>query len=395
MSSKQLLRFDLFSKTVEDSKIKTTSGGLITISCIVSVLLLLLNEFREYSKVVTLPELVIDRDSSSTMELHFDISFPNLPCDLITLDIMDISGDLQTDIMKSGFVQMRLDKEGEVLGKEQLTMNLDLDELSRTQDPNVCGSCYGALSQEDNDNKPVEERVCCNTCEAVRQAYAHTAWAFYDGANIEQCENEGYVARINERLNEGCRVIGNAEINRIAGNLHFSPGASLTQPDKHVHDLSLYDKHRDLFNFDHIINHFSFGGDLVSQAPLDGKTTHVGNKYHLFSYFVKVIGTRSESLDGRVVESNQYSSTYHDRPLKGGRDDDHPNTIHARGGIPGLFFHFDISPLKIINREQYAKTWSSFLLGACSAAGGVLTIGAVLDRTIWTADRIIRSKKDL
>lgn len=407
MAKPRLISLDAFAKTVEDSKVKTTSGGIITIVCLLTVFTLLMNEWSLYRTITTRPELVVDRDRSEKLDINLDISFPHMPCDLLSLDIMDISGDLQADVLKSGFKKYRLSPSGEQLEEVEFIINQNIRDLTTTTDPDYCGACYGAISQTDNDEKPLSDKVCCNSCEAVKAAYAQVGWAFYDGEGIEQCEKTGYVERVNQRLDEGCRIKGTAEINRIAGNLHFAPGASLTNPGRHVHDLSLYDKHKDKFNLDHIINHFSFGpdpeqlmvartmNDVVSSThPLDGQLVNMDDKYHLFSYYLKVVATRYEFLNKNSLETNQFSSTYHDRPLKGGRDDDHPNTLHARGGIPALFFHFDISPLKVINREEYLKTFSSFLLAACSAVGGVLTVGYVLDKTVWTANKMLKLKKD-
>jgi hypothetical protein len=33
------------------------------------------------------------------MEIHLNISFPQIPCELLTLDVMDVSGEQQTGVM--------------------------------------------------------------------------------------------------------------------------------------------------------------------------------------------------------------------------------------------------------------------------------------------------------
>jgi hypothetical protein len=33
------------------------------------------------------------------MEIHMNITFPNIPCELLTLDVMDVSGEQQTGVM--------------------------------------------------------------------------------------------------------------------------------------------------------------------------------------------------------------------------------------------------------------------------------------------------------
>lgn len=46
------------------------------------------------------------------MEIHFNISFPRVPCELLTLDVMDVSGEQQTGVM-AGVVKVRLAPEAE------------------------------------------------------------------------------------------------------------------------------------------------------------------------------------------------------------------------------------------------------------------------------------------
>lgn len=412
MSSRpKLLSIDAFSKTIEDAKIKTASGGIITLLCCAIVLFLIRNEYNDYNLIINLPTLLVDKDINKPLDINLDITFPNLPCEVITLDILDVSGDAKVDVLKSGFSKFRIltNEDGrEVQDDEKMLYDTSLEEMAGAgPDANgVCGSCYSALPQDEGHS------YCCNDCATVRVAYAEISWAFYDGAGIEQCEREGYVSKITERINnnEGCRVRGTTQINRISGNLHFAPGASYTAPGKHYHDLSLYNKYDDSkFNFDHVVNHFLFGPTLdkrdtstseeeeaeLSTHPLDGFSKKLNKKQHLFSYYLKVVSTRFEYLTKPLLDTNQFSVITHDRPLVGGRDEDHQHTLHARGGMPGVFFHFDISPMKIINKEQHAKTWSGFVLGVVSSIAGVLMVGALLDRSVFAAEQAIKLKKDL
>ena len=41
------------------------------------------------------------------MEIHLNISFPRIPCELLTLDVMDVSGEHQTGVMH-GVAKVRL-----------------------------------------------------------------------------------------------------------------------------------------------------------------------------------------------------------------------------------------------------------------------------------------------
>ena len=57
----RLIRLDAFSKTVEDARVRTTSGGIVTICAIAIVLFLVGGEIRDYRKVDIQPELEVDK----------------------------------------------------------------------------------------------------------------------------------------------------------------------------------------------------------------------------------------------------------------------------------------------------------------------------------------------
>jgi endoplasmic reticulum-Golgi intermediate compartment protein 3 len=41
------------------------------------------------------------------MEIHMNVTFPKLPCELLTLDVMDVSGEQQHGVL-SGVQKVRL-----------------------------------------------------------------------------------------------------------------------------------------------------------------------------------------------------------------------------------------------------------------------------------------------
>jgi hypothetical protein len=46
------------------------------------------------------------------MEIHLNITFPKIPCELLTLDVMDVSGEQQVGVMH-GVSKVRLAPEAE------------------------------------------------------------------------------------------------------------------------------------------------------------------------------------------------------------------------------------------------------------------------------------------
>jgi len=54
-------RLDAFTKTVDEARVRTTSGGIVTIASLLIVLYLALGEWRDYRRVVVHPELIVDK----------------------------------------------------------------------------------------------------------------------------------------------------------------------------------------------------------------------------------------------------------------------------------------------------------------------------------------------
>lgn len=54
-------RLDAFTKTVDEARIRTTSGGVVTIVSLLVVLFLSWGEWADYRRVVIHPELIVDK----------------------------------------------------------------------------------------------------------------------------------------------------------------------------------------------------------------------------------------------------------------------------------------------------------------------------------------------
>lgn len=54
-------RLDAFAKTVEDARIRTRSGGVVTIAALLIVIYLVWGEWKDYRRVVVQPELIVDK----------------------------------------------------------------------------------------------------------------------------------------------------------------------------------------------------------------------------------------------------------------------------------------------------------------------------------------------
>ena len=189
---------------------------------------------------------------------QFDIIFPKMPCSWISVDAMDVSGESHLDVDDAVFKQ-RIDAQGRVLVQHdprkhevgpaaKLPAKSDDPNAAATEEKPACGSCYGS---ED------AHRKCCNTCSEVREQYRAKGWAL-DAESVEQCKGEGYNEEIKAEQGEGCRVYGDMNINKVAGNIHFAPGRSYQQGAMHVHDLAPF-VGQEMFDFSHTVKKMAFG----------------------------------------------------------------------------------------------------------------------------------------
>lgn len=311
------------------------------------------------------------------MEIHVNMTFPKMPCELLTLDVMDVSGEVQHGVAH-GVHKVRLRPQsqgGGVIEKQALALH---DDNAQHLDPSYCGDCYGAPAPS-NAVKP----GCCNTCDEVREAYAGAKWAFGRGEGVEQCQREHYSEKLDEQRGEGCRIEGGLQVNKVVGNFHFAPGRSFSNGNMHVHDLKNYwdapqGKESD---FTHIIHSLRFGPQLPDHVvqklnanarlrtnhhinPLDGTSQSTRDAGMNYMYFVKIVPTSylplgwEKTLKGLLdksaqfpadayaadasIETHQYSVTSHKRSLAGGDDsaEGHAERLHSKGGIPGVFFSY-------------------------------------------------------
>ncbi|KAK4684907.1 endoplasmic reticulum-Golgi intermediate compartment protein 3, partial [Tremellales sp. Uapishka_1] len=398
---------DAFGKTMEDVKIKTRTGALLTFLSFSIICTSILLEFIDYRRVHLEPSLMVDRSRGEKLVVELDMTFPRVPCYLLSLDIMDISGEHQVDL-RHDITKTRVSKEGkalETLKNGQLKGDVERANLNR--DPNYCGSCYGATAPESG---------CCNSCEDVRQAYVKKGWSFTDPNGIEQCVEEGWTEKMKNQNSEGCRIAGRVRVNKVIGNLHFSPGRSFQNNMLQIQDLVPYLKDANHHDFGHIIHQFRFGADvaiseeeqmkpqeLATRAklgirdPLQAVGAHTEESDYMFQYFLKVVGTQFVYLNGDEIPTHQYSVTQYERDLRKGNmpgKDGHGHmTSHGQMGVPGVYFNYEISPMKVIHTET-RQSFAHFLTSTCAIIGGVLTIAGLVDSMIFTGTKKLQGRSE-
>ncbi|XP_059279800.1 uncharacterized protein LOC132033758 [Lycium ferocissimum] len=371
---------DAYPKINEDFYSRTLSGGVITLASSIIMTLLFISELQLYLHAVTETKLVVDTSRGETLRINFDITFPALPCSIVSVDAMDISGEQHLDI-RHDIIKKRIDVLGNVIEtrKEGIgapTIDRPLQRHGGRLEHNetYCGSCYGAEGSDDH---------CCNTCEDVREAYRKKGWALTNPDIIDQCKREGFLEKIKAEEGEGCNMYGFLEVNKVAGNFHFAPGKSFQQSNVHVHDLQTFQK--DSYNISHEINRLTYGEYFPGVVnPLDGVTWTQETPHGMYQYFIKVVPTVYKDVSGHTIQSNQFSVTEHFQGADVGRFQ----------SIPGVFFFYDLSPIKVTFTEQHVS-FLHFLTNVCAIVGGVFTVSGILDSFIYHGQKAIKKKMEL
>ncbi|CAJ08503.1 conserved hypothetical protein [Leishmania major strain Friedlin] len=397
---RQLKRLDVFPKFdrkfEQDARHRTVSGGVLSVVAIVIIIWLLVGEVRYFLSVEEHQEMFVDTKVGGDMQVTVNITFNHVPCDLITLDAVDIFGVFANDV-EGNTVKQRIDAAtGQVISaaramvdeKKVMTKAIDADGAEKEN----CPSCYGA------ERNPGD---CCHTCEDVRQAYARRGWKLdIDEISVEQCAEDRINMAAAASGKEGCNLYATFAASRATGSLQFIPGRIYETLGRRMHDLMGSTTRK--LDLSHTVHTLEFGDPFPGQQnPLDG--TAQGSALSgdakdamngRFSYFVKLVPTtyqRYSLITGLqdVVESNQYSATHHFTPSEAAKAAS--QAPKKQEIVPGVFMTYDLSPVRILVQERHPyPSLAHFVLQLCAVCGGVLTVAGLVDSLCFHSARKIR-----
>lgn len=370
---------------MDDFRVKTMSGAVVSIVSMLLMLALFLSETSYFLSTETVDHLYVNTTRSSTLKVSIDVSFPDIPCKLLSLDVVDDAGASQINahhqvfkhrLSPAGEREGEPEKEG-VLG-ETLTSEETMEELLKEHEertgvklqlekplrPGDCGNCYGAGNVGQ----------CCNTCLDVKLAYEKSGWRFKP-QGIAQCQREAFLENMRDQFAEdgGCQLYGTMMLNKASGHFHIAPHKDLHKGGMQAGLFSLLDLISftfDQFNITHTVNSLSFGDQYPGIAsPLDGQRRVVDDTHGMYQYYIKIVPTHYQALGKLPIESNQYSVTEHMRHLSPG----------SGRGLPGLYFYYEISPISALVRERRRGSFFPFLTSCCAILGGVFTVMGLVD----------------
>ncbi|CAN1133594.1 Endoplasmic reticulum-Golgi intermediate compartment protein 3 [Linum perenne] len=333
MGVKQAIKsLDAFPRAEEHLLQKTRSGALVSVVGLVIMATLFVHELSYYLHTYTVHQMSVDLTRGQTLPIHINVTFPSLPCDVLSVDAIDMSGkhevDLDTNIWK-----LRLNSHGQIIGTEYLS---DLVEKEHSHD------------HDDKDHHDDTER----------KLHSHG----FD----EEAENMIKKVKLALTNGEGCRVYGVLDVQRVAGNFHIS-----------VHGLNILvaqmifegAKH---VNVSHIVHDLSFGPKYPGiHNPLDGTSRILRERSGIFKYYIKIVPTEYRYISKEVLPTNQFSVTEYFSPMN---DFDR--------SWPAVYFLYDLSPITVTIKEE-KRSFLHFITRLCAVLGGTFAVTGMLDRWMF------------
>ncbi|KAL9265494.1 Endoplasmic reticulum-Golgi intermediate compartment protein 3-like protein [Drosera capensis] len=334
MGVKQAIKkIDAFPRAEDHLLQKTQSGALVSIMGLLIMATLFLHELRYYLSTYTVHQMSVDLKRGETLPIHINMTFPSLPCDVLSVDAIDMSGkhevDLDTNIWK-----LRLDRYGHIIGTEYLS---DLVEKEHSHDQG-----HDKDHHDDSDHK-----------------------IHLQGFDLE---TEKMVKKVKEAMTngEGCRVYGVLDVQRVAGNFHIS-----------VHGLNIFVAQM-IFegnihvNVSHMIHDLSFGPKYPGiHNPLDGTVRILHQASGTFKYYIKIVPTEYRYISKEVLPTNQFSVTEYFSPMH----------EFARAW-PAVYFLYDLSPITVTIKEE-RRSFLHFITRLCAVLGGTFALTGMLDRWMY------------
>lgn len=326
---KLLKELDAFPKVSEDYQKPTARGGTFSVLAFSIILVLVISEFFYYRGTEIKFKYSVDTDMNSKLLITLDMTIA-MPCDFLGADIVDLAGDSTSIVphMKMDPAIFELSEIQEQIFKAKREL---LDKFSQSRSLN---------------DFPVIENL--NRLELS----LHEAT---EDPNIKKTS---------------CRIHGDVEVKKVAGNFHITVGRTVNLPQGHAH----MDMHvpRDMVNFSHRIDKMSFGPPVPGGInPLDSSLKIINDSRHMFQYYIRVVPTKFSTLY-RTMTTNQFSVTERNRSIN-----------HRAGshGAPGIFFKYDLTAMSVEIVEQ-RHSFLNFLVRLCGIVGGIFATSGMLHALI-------------
>lgn len=392
-----LSSLDAYKKIEDHLMVRTTSGAIVSLLGIALMCILGASEILNYITPPVVKQMAVDGTQNELMTVRMDITFPRVPCSVLSVDAYDQSGKNDQDV-RGELHKERLNKDGKSLGSYD--------------------KAGGGVTDEEDA-----------LIQDLQQFFGGGMKVVFQ----KRAEHSREVKHAVEKK-EGCRLYGRMHVQRVGGNFHISAHAEEYETLQHA--FGAVNK----INISHTITHLSFGAGYPGLVnPLDGVArSGSDDEFHydesskdsrssdrkniekekeeeekrkkkeqvrrsrlvdltwdengsgVYKYFLKLVPTfyrthRSVFLGlfswTKSVSTNQYSVTEYFR-----------KTDAWSGSLPAVYFLYDFSPIAV-TIDTKRPHFVYFLTRLCAVCGGVFAFAHMISNLVDALLTIITKKK--
>ncbi|KAH9953432.1 endoplasmic reticulum vesicle transporter-domain-containing protein, partial [Lactifluus volemus] len=300
--------FDAFPKLPSTYRSRSSERGILTLFITFIAFLLVANDIAEFIWGWPDYEFGIDYAPASFLDVNVDM-IVNMPCKYLSVDLRDALGDRL--YLNKGF-----HNDGTLFDIGQATaLKEHAEALTARQVVAESRKSRGFLS---------------GLFRRSQQLYKPTYNHIPDGS--------------------ACRIYGSLTVKRVTANLHITTLGHGYNSQVHVN--------HNLLNLSHVITEFSFGKHFPEiTQPLDNSFEIARENFVAYQYFLRVVPTTYVAPRSQPLHTNQYSVTHYERKV-------------AHNGVPGIFFKFEIEPVRL-SIIQRTTTLGQFFIRWVGVVGGV------------------------
>ncbi|KAN0113791.1 Endoplasmic reticulum vesicle transporter domain containing protein [Russula decolorans] len=308
ISPAPLKSFDAFPKLPSTYRTRSSERGFLTLFIAFIAFILVANDIGEFLWGWPDFEFGVDHVPASYLDVNVDM-IVNMPCKFLSVDLRDAVGD-RLYLSKGFHTDGTLFDIGQATAlkehAEALTARQAIAESRKSR-----GFLSGLFRRSQDLYKPT---------------YNHVP----DGS--------------------ACRIYGSLTVKKVTANLHITTVG-------HGYNSYLHVDHN-LMNLSHVITEFSFGKHFPEiTQPLDNSFEITHDHFIAYQYYLRVVPTTYIAPRSEPLHTNQYSVTHYERQV-------------SHQGVPGIFFKFDIEPVRL-TVIQRTTTFGQFFIRWVGVVGGV------------------------
>ena len=303
----------------------TVLGGAITLCSALLAVLLLVSELLDFVSLRRTTELGVDGERGQLdVPVSLDMTFPFVPCVVLTLDAGDVAGTQEEALLQQRveLSRSRLDAHGRSLGIYSPAQGLATGAMGQPQVV-LLGSLLQLLTNVDTGE--------------LQQAL---------------------------RDREGCRLRASFSLPRVAGEFHVST---------HTLAEQFLGRGQLRLNTSYVVHRLSFGPSVPGFLnALDGAERSAGDAElgGAFKHFIKLVPTTVKRRGRVVAQTHQYSCGEYFTRSK---------SLLEAMMAPAVSIAYDFSPVRITVNESRGP-FLQLLVRASAIVGGVFSLGDATDR---------------